>query len=113
MVLIGFQCTERKLFHFSMITLTTILLFLVFPNSLYDNVGTHEDDYEDDLKTPTIENVLSLNEVRHYRRTDINEVFEVKQIISVLRLDWKLITALLGVERTGQGWTLKIIFVRQ
>ena len=65
----------------------------VFPNSLYDNVGTHEDDFEDDLKTPTIENVLSLNEVRHYWKTDINEVFEVKQIISVLRLDWKLITA--------------------
>lgn len=69
------------------------LYFSVFPNSLYDNVGTHEDDYEDDLKTPTIENVLSLNEVRHYWRTDINEVFEVKQIISVLRLDWKLIIA--------------------
>ena len=85
--------------------MTIILLFLVFPNSLYDNVGTHEDDYEDDLKTPTIENVLSLNEVRHYRRTDINEVLEVKQIISVLRLDWKLITALLGVERIG--WNLK------
>ena len=70
-----------------------ICSFLVFPNSLYDNVATREDDYEDDLKTPTIENVLSLNEVRHYWRTDINEVFEVKQIISVLRLDWKLITA--------------------
>ena len=76
------QFSLRKYFHFA-----------VFPNSLYDNVGTHEDDYEDDLKTPTIENVLSLNEVRLYWRTDINEVFEVKQIISVLRLDWKLIIA--------------------
>ena len=112
MVLIGFQCNGRKLFDFSM-RIDNNPLILVFPNALYDNVGTHEDDYEDDLKTPTIENVLSLNEVRHYRRTVINEVFVVKQIISVLRLDWKLITALLGVERTGQGWTLKIIFVRQ
>ena len=111
MVLIGFQCTGRKLFDFSM-RIDNNPLILVFPNALYDNVGTHEDDYEDDLKTPTIENVL--NEVRHYRRTVINEVFVVKQIISVLRLDWKLITALLGVERTGhQGWTLKINFVRQ
>ena len=50
------------------------LYFSVFPNSLYDNVGTHEDGYEDDLKTPTIENVLSINEVRQYWRTNINEV---------------------------------------
>ena len=81
---------RKEIIRFSMLK---YLYFSVFPNSLYDNVGTHEDDYEDDLKTPTIENVLSLNEVRHYWRTDINEVFEVKQIILVLRLDWKLIIA--------------------
>ena len=30
----------------------------VFPNSIYDSVGFNDDDNDEDLKTPTIENVL-------------------------------------------------------
>ena len=38
--------------------------FAVFPHALYDTVGPNDEETEDDLKTPTIENVLSINEVR-------------------------------------------------
>lgn len=41
----------------------------MFPQPLYDNVGLRdEEDNEDDLKTPTIENVLALNEVSLHRK---------------------------------------------
>ena len=44
-------------------------IFAVFPQPLYDNVGLRdEEDNEDDLKTPTIENVLALNEVSLHRK---------------------------------------------
>ena len=48
-------------------------IFAVFPQPLYDNVGLRdEEDNEDDLKTPTIENVLALNEVSLHRKLSDN-----------------------------------------
>ena len=56
----------------------------VFPNSIYDSVGFNDDDNDEDLKTPTIENVL------FWIRFQINAKLQLKIFkLSVLKLDKK------------------------